>query len=153
MKKLTLMMGGPASGKSHVRAAMFPEQKVIDCDELKKLHPEYDESAPTTEVHAWSSLLATKQVNEALENGESFVFDGTGSTAEKYVGMIKKAHKEGYETEVVYVVCDLQTALERNQNRVRVVPENVVREKHAQIADSFEIVSRYASSVQVVNNQ
>ncbi|MCY3803497.1 MAG: zeta toxin family protein [Gammaproteobacteria bacterium] len=153
MKQLILMMGGPASGKSYIRGRMFGEMMAIDSDTIKREHPDYDERVPSMEIHSWSSSLASQRAEDAIESGESFVFDGTGSTAEKYVKLIKRAHRAGYRTRLVYVACDLQTALERNRERSRTVPEAIVIEKHASIADSFEIVSRYAQDVQVVNNQ
>ncbi len=152
MKQLILMMGGPASGKSYIRKKMFRGMVTIDSDVIKREHPDYDERTPSMEIHSWSSSRASQRAEQAIQTGVSFVFDGTGSTAEKYVNLIKRAHKAGYRTKLVYVVCDLQTALKRNRERVRTVPEVIVKEKHASIADSFEIVSRYAQGVQVVNN-
>ena len=152
-KQVILMMGGPASGKSYIRAEMFDGVKVIDCDEIKKEHPEYDGHNPTMEIHAWSSVKALQLADDSIKNKESFIYDGTGSTAEKYVKIIKKAHQAGFNTKLVYVVCDLKTALERNKNRSRTVSDAIVKEKHASIADSFEIVSRYVQEIKVVNNQ
>ena len=116
-KQVILMMGGPASGKSYIRTKMFDGIKVIDCDEIKKEHPEYDGHNPTMEIHAWSSVKALQLADDSIKNKESFIYDGTGSTAEKYVKIIKKAHQAGFNTKLVYVVCDLKTALERNKNR------------------------------------
>lgn len=97
-------------------------------------------------------MEATRLFYAALGENVDVVFDGTGNSAEKYVNFIMAAHASGYETEVVYVTCDLSVALARNAARARVVAESVVRQRHATVATSFEIVARYASAVRVVRN-
>lgn len=146
------MMGGPAAGKSTVRKARFAEMAVVDCDIIKAGHPDYDPKNPSA-LHAWSSAAATRQFYAALASGTDVVFDGTGSTAEKYVKFIQDAQAAGYETEVCYVTVSLKTAIARNAARERSVPVEVVREKHSLIATSFDIVSRFADRVTVVRTE
>ena len=147
---MTLMMGGPASGKSTVREARFPDLPVVDCDTFKEGHPDYDPKNPAA-LHVWSSLEATKAFYAALAGDDDFVFDGTGANAEKYVSYATDARGAGWHTRIMYVACELATALERNAGRERVVDEDVVREKYSTIAASYEIVSRYVDEVVVVN--
>ena len=151
MKELVLMMGGPGSGKSYVRKQVCPELPVVDCDEIKKTHPDYDPKNPGL-VHQWSSRLADAQSQQNLIDGVSFVMDGTGRNSEKYVRMIREAHEKGYRTRLLYVACSVRTALERNAKRERTVPEDMLLESHAMVTTSFEIVARYVTHVQVVNN-
>ena len=145
------MMGGPAAGKSRVRAAQYGACAYVDADEIKREHPDYDPKNPSV-VHEWSSQEATRRFYALLGTGQDVVFDGTGNTAEKYVGFIQDAQQAGYATELVYVTTDLATALARNAARERVVSEGIVRDRHARVATSFEIVSRYADTVRVVRN-
>jgi len=145
------MMGGPAAGKSTVRAARYAGLPVVDADAVKSTHPAYDAKNPGA-LHAWSSEEAMRLFYAALATGADVVYDGTGATAEKYVKFISDAHAAGFDTEVCYVTCTLQTAIARNAARERTVPVEIVREKHALIATSFEIVSRYADRVVVVAN-
>jgi predicted ABC-type ATPase len=147
--KAVFMMGGPASGKSTVRKAEFGGMAVIDADEIKESHPDYDPKNPQP-LHAWSSLQASALVASMIAAGTDFVYDGTGSSAEKYVRLILDAQAAGFTCELVYVPCDLKTALARNAARPRTVPESVVREKYSTIATSFEIVARYADTVRVI---
>tara|TARA_R110000824_G_scaffold8899_1_gene40352 strand:- start:10367 stop:10855 length:489 start_codon:yes stop_codon:yes gene_type:complete len=149
-KTVTLMMGGPASGKSTVHKERYPDALVIDCDTFKEGHPDYDPKNPAA-LHVWSSLEATKAFHAALAGDDDFIFDGTGANAEKYVTFIAAAQGAGWHTRILYVACDLATALERNAGRDRVVGEDVVREKYSTIATSYEIVSRYVDEVVVVN--
>ena len=148
-KQAIFMMGGPASGKSTVRRERFPGVQVLDSDDFKQAHPDYDPKNPQV-LHAWSAQELVKSFFKALSSDEDFVYDGTGSTAEKYVYYLKEASSAGFETTVVYVKTSLKTALQRNSKRERVVPESIVREKHALIATSFDIVSEYADHVSVV---
>ncbi len=145
------MMGGPASGKSTVRSARYANLEVIDCDLIKESLPGYDPKNPAL-VHDASSMEATRRVYAAIGSGLSFVFDGTGCTAEKYVRFIQAAQSAGFTTEVCWVTCDLATAIERNRNRERTVSEALLREKHAMVSTSFEIVARYADTTTTVRS-
>lgn len=51
-----------------------------------------------------------------------------------------------------YVKTSLTTALDRNANRERIVPEDVVREKHTIVETSFQILSGYADAVTTIIN-
>lgn len=145
------MMGGPASGKSTVRQRLFAGITVVDSDAIKATHPDYNPADPSA-LHAWSSTEATRAFYAALSTGQDVVFDGTGSNAEKYVAFINAAHAAGYLTEVVYVTTDLGTAIARNAARARVVPEAIVREKHAALAVAVDIVAKYAGSIRIIKN-
>ena len=153
-QKVVMMMGGPGSGKSYASRQLFGEIYTINADEIKKEHPDYDmvNNPSNNEIHEWSSQEATRRAYAAIAAGESFLFDGTGKTAEKYVQMAKAAHEVGAEVELVYVACDLKTAIERNQKRARTVCEKMLRKAHAAIPVSFEIVSRYVDTVTVFDN-
>jgi predicted ABC-type ATPase len=145
------MMGGPASGKTMVRGRDYAGLIVVDCDEIKAERQDFDPVNPG-QHHEWSSQEATRRLYAALGAGLDVVFDGTGNTAEKYVAFIHAAQAAGYKTEVCYVATTLDAALARNRQRARTVDESIVRERHARVAVSFEIVSRYADRVRVVRN-
>ena len=153
-RRAVFMMGGPASGKSTIRRRYFDDLMVLDCDSIKETHPDYDPKNPQA-LHAWSAAELKARVDALLNNGPasiSFVYDGTGSTAERYVNYIQRAKAAGYHVILVYVKVDIEVAIARNANRERVVPEHVVRDKHSLIATSFEIVSPHADRVMEVNN-
>lgn len=149
--KMIAMIGGPGAGKSFVRKQKYEGVKVLDCDSIKSEHPDYDPKNPAL-VHEWSSKECTKRIFKAISEGETFVYDGTGTNVEKYVNFFNQARLAGYEIEVCYVKCSLETAIARNQNRERTVPEDMLREKHSTVAIAFEILSSYADEVRVVNN-
>ena len=145
-------MGLPASGKSTIAKRLYEKKyKIIDCDEIKKEHKDYDPKNPQT-VHSWSSQELEKRFQEALLKDESIVIDGTGSNSDKLVRRINEAKEKGFRTRVVYITCNLATSLKRNSARERVVPESIIMEKYKDIRYSFEIVSPNADEVKVINN-
>ena len=145
------MMGGPGSGKSFVRDRDFAGLAVVDCDSIKESHPDYDPKNPSA-LHEWSRIECVKAFFRALGGDDSFVYDGTGTNAEKMVEWMLKAQEAGFKVQLVYVKCPLQTALRRNQQRDRTVPESIVREKHAVVETTFKILTGYADEVTEVQN-
>ena len=151
--QVIFMIGGPAAGKSTVAAEKFSHLPLVDSDEWKKQHPDFDPKNVTEEIHRWSSKMATREFYGHLSEGIPFVMDGTGTNIEKYLTWIKNAHEAGYETRLVYVTCSLRTALKRNQERSRTVPQNILKEKHQQVGTAFEILSQYADHSEIINTE
>ena len=149
--KAVFMLGGPGAGKTWIRNRRYADLYVLDADEIKQEHPDYDPANPAA-LHAWSADELARRFISTIADGSSFVYDGTGSTAERYVAYIRQAQALGYNVTVCYVRVDLHTALTRNATRKRTVPESVVREKHSLIATSFEIVSAVADQTVVIDN-
>jgi predicted kinase len=139
------MMGGPGAGKGYVasRTWDFP---VLDCDAIKATHPDYDPKNPM-EIHEWSRQELARKFYSQIGSGESFLYDGTGSNADKYVSLIEQAQNAGFHTVLHYVSCPLNVAIERNEKRSRTVLESIVRDKHSTISTSFKIVSKFADEV------
>jgi len=154
-RKAKMTMGLPGAGKSYIIERDYSEFKeqatIIDPDLEKKNHPDYDPENPA-KVHEWSKRKAKARMAEAMVEGENMIIDGTGTNAEKMVRWIGELHSAGYEVELVYVSVKLKTALKRNQQRERVVPEEIILEKADLISTSFEIVSRYVDQVTVIEN-
>ena len=145
------MMGGPGAGKSYIRNREFPTLPVVDCDSFKEAHPDYDPKNPAA-LHEWSSVQCTKEFFRRLGGNDSFVYDGTGTNAEKMVDWMLKAQSAGFRVHLVYVTCPLHTALQRNANRERNVPEFVVREKHEVVDTSYMICKGFADETSIIDN-
>ena len=145
------MMGGPGSGKSYIRKKRFgAEYDVLDCDQIKATHPDYNPKNAQA-LHEWSSQELGKRFHTTIGAGRDFVYDGTGGNAEKYVYLIRLAHSLGYHVTVCFVRCPLKTALRRNAARERVVDESMLRDKHSVIETSFELVEPHADTVTVLD--
>lgn len=151
MKKLVIMAGLPGSGKSYIRSEHYADLKVIDCDEIKKSLKGYDPKNPST-VHEESKRLESISIYKALGNEESFVYDTTATNWAKIVKLIQDAKAVGYEVELCYVKVSLKTALKRNSQRERVVPEYIIREKFSLLPVSLDILSGYVDKYTVINN-
>lgn len=151
MKRMVIMAGISGAGKSTVAKKMFNGWKVIDCDELKKQCKGYDVKNIQL-VHEESKRLEKIELVKAICGEENFVYDTTATNAERIVRLIKDAQEFGWHVEIVYVKVKLATALKRNASCERVVPEYIVREKNAIIAQSIEIISGYADEIKVINN-
>lgn len=153
MPTLILMAGAAGSGKGYVRSndAELAALPVVDSDDIKKEHPDFDPKNPGL-IHAWSSIEATRRFYGRLAAGESFIFDGTGTNAEKYVTMIREANRAGFEVTIVYVKVSLATSLKRNAERERTVAEFIVREQHSLIPASIEILRDAADNFRQIQN-
>ena len=126
---MTMMGGGPASGKSSVVENGFvkltEESKTvtIDPDFLKSKLPGYEEMALKTDkaagyYHEESSALAKRLYAVALSENINVVYDGTGDGSyNSATGKIKQAKESGYLVKGEYVTIDTAEALRRNQAR------------------------------------
>ena len=155
MKNLAIFtMGLPGSGKSTVANRLFDldAMDVIDPDAIKADHPDYDPKNPSA-LHAWSNEQAELIYSASLSAGVLDVFvDGTGTNAEKMIRRMGQAREAGYKVILLYVRVSLETAIQRNADRERVVPEYIIREKALDIAVSFSLATAYADSTTVVDN-
>lgn len=150
-KTIIFTAGAPGAGKGYIIARDYAGLTVVDCDKHKQAHPDYDPKNPAA-LHAWSSEQATKEFFSMLAGDDSFVFDGTGTDTAKLANFMNQAQLAGFTTVVCYVKVSLATALKRNSERERTVPESMLREKYATIATAVEILAGYADELRVVGN-
>lgn len=145
------MVGGTGAGKSYVRRQTYPNHVVVDCDQFKKSHPNFDPDNPQA-LHEWSRQECVKLFHRTLGADASFVYDGTGSNEERHVHWMRLASDAGFRVVLHFVRCPLAVALMRNSRRTRTVPESIVRQKHAVVEESFEACRFYADRVAVTEN-
>jgi len=150
--ELVVMVGGPAAGKSSVAKAMFRDLPRVDCDEVKSEHPDYDPKKPWT-VHEWSAAEALRRLMGYLSRGESVVYDGTGTNGERLAMLVGMARATGMRVTAVLVTCSVDTAVQRNAGRERVVPEAMLREKHAKVAETWPVVRGMVDAYEVVDTE
>lgn len=151
-REMVFTMGLPGAGKSYVAERDYPGFEMIDPDAYKAAHPDYDPKNPAA-LHEWSQIETERAFARAMAEGGRYVVDGTGTNAEKMVRRIREARAAGFDVTLLYVTVSLATSLARNASRERVVPEHVIRSKAADIATAFDIVSREADTVRVVENE
>ena len=135
--KAFFLAGGPGSGKSYVvrRTTGGTGLKVVNSDDafeslLKKaglslkMPPEEFERKEKVRAHA-KELTSKRQANY-LEGRLGLIIDGTGRQADKILRQKASLEELGYDTYMIFVNTSLDTALQRNADRPRSVPEPIV---------------------------
>lgn len=151
---MTMLGGGPASGKSSVMSADTSNDKhaiTVDPDYIKTKLPGYKELSKKSSdaaniFHEESSALAKRLASVAYNENFNVIYDGTGDGSNNSVRKkIKAARERGYAVNAVYVSVDTETAVARNKKRYedavakgenpRLVPEDTVRNIHRNCTD------------------
>ena len=135
--KAFFLAGGPGSGKSYVvrRTTGGLGMKIVNSDNafeklLKdaglslKMPPE--EEAPRDIVRAKAKAITKKQQKNYIEGRLGLIIDGTGKNYEKIAYQARELQQLGYDTHMIFVNTSLDTALQRNSDRPRSVPEPLV---------------------------
>ena len=163
--KAVFLAGGPGSGKSFVvgkaslKALGF---RLINSDDafekgLKRAGmgttPEDIFSEPGQAVRATAKALTGKQLDIALKNRMGIVIDGTGKDYSKIKAQVQKTRELGYAVHMIFVNTDLDTALERNRMRPRVLPDKVVEKMWNDVQKNIgKFQSLFRSRMTVVDN-
>jgi adenylate kinase family enzyme len=61
--------------------------------------------------------LKTEKIPQAIINKESFILDGTSASKNQTIKLVNELNEAGYEIMMLYVYTDLETSLQRNQDR------------------------------------
>jgi len=163
--KAVFLAGGPGSGKSFVvgktslKALGF---RLINSDDafekgLKRAGmgttPEDIFSEPGQAVRATAKALTGKRLDIALKNRMGIVIDGTGKDYNKIKAQVQKTRELGYAVHMIFVNTDLDTALERNRMRPRVLPDKVVEKMWNDVQKNIgKFQALFRSRMTVVDN-
>jgi len=160
--KAVFLAGGPGSGKTYIAKGLFgiPERlnisqtgmKMVNSDkELKFLLNKYGfgtdlDSLPdevfqnlTGDGPQSSGLRKfakdlTAERRRLYQNGRlGMIIDGTGDDYQKIAREKAELEKIGYQTYMIFVNTTLEIALERNENRDRVLPASIVQASHREV--------------------
>jgi adenylate kinase family enzyme len=104
-RKVTIIIGAPASGKSSIanKIAQAKNALIVDSDEAKKVLPEYENGVGAHAVHEESSILAGEVLVKALQNQDNIVYPRVGSNADEIDQYITKFQELGYDVDLVAV--------------------------------------------------
>ena len=160
--KAVFLAGGPGSGKTYIAKGLFgiPERvnvsqsgmKMVNSDkELKYLLNKYGfgtdlDSLPdevfknlTGDGPQASGLRKfakdlTAERRRLYQNGRlGMIIDGTGDDYQKIAREKAELEEIGYQTYMIFVNTTLEVALERNENRDRVLPASIVQASHREV--------------------
>jgi predicted kinase len=138
--KAVFLAGGPGAGKSFVvgkTALPALGFRLINSDEafeagLKRAglttSPEDIASAQGQALRAKAKALTGKKLGLALQGRMGIVIDGTGKDYAKIKKQVDMLRELGYAVKMVFVNTDLETAMDRNRNRNRSLPDAKVEE-------------------------
>lgn len=168
---MTMLGGGPASGKSSVMNPDTSNDKhavTVDPDAIKKMLPGFEEMAKQSEhaaayFHEESSALAKRFSEIAYKENYNVVYDGTGDGS---IGSVSKkinaAKAQGYRVEAKYVSVDTETAVARNQKRYddakakgetpRLPPVEMVIKTHAKCTDISVAMAKKFDHIEIWDN-
>ena len=119
-RKIDIVMGPPASGKSTVSEPLVVENQavLIDADEAKKLLPEFDGGNGANAVHEESAEIAERiMLNEALKEGKNIVLPMLGKNMAKVDKLLDGFESAGYTINLHYVDLPLEKAAQRMLTR------------------------------------
>ena len=155
--KAVFLAGGPGSGKTYVTKQLFgiPDRynismtglKMVNSDkelkfllnkygfgtDLDKMPDELFNQLTNPKDKDYSGLRdyskeLTKQRMKQYQDGKlGMIIDGTGHDYNKLAKMKRELEQDGYDTYMVFVITDLETAQKRNQQRDRILPPDLVK--------------------------
>ena len=148
--KAIFTAGGPGSGKSYAAATLFgmPEKmpfvsakglKSVNSDKyfetylkMSGLSQDISSLKPSEFEKAMELRKKSKSVRDAALknyiNGRlGLLIDGTGKDYDRIAKQKKRLQDVGYDCYMVFVNTDLEVALDRNQQRERTLPSELVK--------------------------
>ena len=153
--KAIFLAGGPGSGKSFIAGKTgLPAlgYRVVNSDDafeasMKKagiaLDPEGIFSDKGQELRGKAKTLTGKKQELYLKGRLGLVIDGTGRDIEKLKKQAKTMKAMGYDVAMIFVNTDKETALQRNRDRERSLPD-------AEVAKMWEIIQQNIGAFQTI---
>ena len=136
--KAVFLAGGPGSGKSFIVGKTgLPAlgYKVVNSDDAfetamrkagMEMSPENIFSVKGQTLRGRAKELTGKREELYIKGRLGLVIDGTGKDVDKIKKQIGKLRILGYDVSMIFVNTDLETALERNRQRERSLPDSEV---------------------------
>ena len=164
--KAVFLAGGPGSGKSFIvgqTALQILGLKLINSDPafelalekagLDKKNPADIASDAGQAARGRAKVLTAKQMRLAVDGRLGLVIDGTGKDADKLRSQQKRLKSVGYETAMIFVNTDLETALARNRKRARSLPDSMVTSMWKGVQKNIEYFkSIFGENMYVIDN-
>jgi len=147
--KAVFMAGGPGSGKSlaakklgfqsmglrPVNSDTSFEQGLKKAGLSLKMPEDEEEQRDAIRVHA--KAMTAKRQDMLVKGRMGLVIDSTARDTKKLIVQKKLLEQLGYETAMVFVNTSLETALDRNRQRERSIPDKIVKDNHAKVRSNM----------------
>ena len=162
--KAIFFAGSPGAGKTYVArklAGVFGGLKQVNMDIIFKhlmtkknlswkMPPE--EEPEREKQRQRSKELVAKQQQSLSDSGLGLLIDSTGRIYETVEKIKNSLEDKGYETTMVFVNTDLQTALRRNKQRERQLPDDLIHKNFEVIEQNLGRFQRLFNDVHLINN-
>ena len=147
--KAVFMAGGPGSGKSLIAKKLgFTSMglRPVNSDSsfemgLKKaglsLKMPEDEEEQRDAIRVHAKAMTAKRQDMLVKGRMGLVIDSTARDTKKLIVQKKLLEQLGYETAMVFVNTSLETALDRNRQRERSIPDKIVKDNHAKVRSNM----------------
>ena len=137
--KAVFLAGGPGSGKTFVQKKLLSGTglKPVNSDDMYEylmkaqdleLDPDTIASPQGQEIRQKAKGLTKRRSANYIDGRLGLIMDGTGKDVEQYAKKNAALKDMGYETAMIFVNTSLEVALQRNAQRERSVPEELVKE-------------------------
>ena len=162
--KAIFFAGAPGSGKTYVArklAGTFQGLKQVNMDTwFKRLMTKKnlswdmpDKEEPEREIERQKSKeLVAKQQQSYTDSGLGLLIDSTGRIYETIERIKNELESKGYETTMIFVNTDLQTALRRNRQRERKLQDKIIHNNFGIIEQNLGKFQRLFNDVHIINN-
>jgi len=162
--KAIFFAGSPGAGKTYVArklAGAFQGLKQVNMDNIFKflmtkknlswkMPPE--EEPEREKQRQRSKELVTKQQQRYTDGGLGLLIDSTGRIYSTIERIKNELEDKGYATTMVFVNTDLETALRRNKERERTLPDELVHKNYAVIEQNLGRFSRLFDNIHIIDN-
>jgi len=147
--KAVFLAGGPGSGKSFIvgkTGLTSMGYRVSNSDDafeagLKKagleMNPENIFSVKGQELRGKATAITGTRQTMYIKGRLGLVIDGTGKNIAKMKQQAKDLKKLGYDVAMIFVNTDLETAMTRNRNRARKLPDDMVQSYWQEIQNNI----------------
>ena len=163
--KAFFMAGGPGSGKSYVANKLFtlPKSEIqstsyntglklinndnaferglakagFDIGKIGDYAQDKKAWDQVTKIRSHAKNITKKRQNNYIAGRLGQIIDGTGKDFDKIKSYRKLYRDLGYDTYMIFVNTSLQVALDRNQNRPRKLPDDLVKQMWQDVQDNI----------------
>ena len=162
--KAIFFAGSPGSGKTYVArklAGAFQGLKQVNMDNIFKhlmtrknlswkMPPE--EEPEREKQRQRSKELVAKQQQTYAEGGLGLLIDSTGRIYDTVARIKQELEDTGYETTMIFINTDLETALRRNKERERTLPDELIHKNYKIIEQNIGRFQRLFDDIHIINN-
>jgi predicted kinase len=99
-----------------------------------------------------SKELIAKQQQSYAKGGLGLLIDSTGRIYDTIARIKQELENTGYETTMIFVNTDMQTALRRNKERERTLPDKLIHQNYEIIEQNLGKFQRLFNDVHIITN-